>query len=58
MARASQDNGKCADLRGAAGVIFLRARLAPARAYCQNAGGRKGLISLGFSGEKQEWRGA
>ena len=39
MAREPRDDGKCADLRGVAGVIIPRARIAWTRAFCQNAHG-------------------
>lgn len=38
-------------MRAVAGVEIPRARFAPARGYCKNTGGRKGLIFLSFLGE-------
>ena len=47
MARDSRDDGKCAEMRGVAGVIIPRARIAWTRAFCQNARGWFRVVFLG-----------
>ena len=45
--RDSRDNGECAEMRGVAGVIIPRARIAWTRAFCQNARGWFRVVFLG-----------